>query len=243
MNWKFWQKSNDIQFVDTTRRVYNTHPIQLAKNVKAPFQATQMNAFSEYKFAICPGMIDYKNFGYIVPAWDDIHILANKAGTAAVVGGGSRATAFAQARGMDPNIVEGIFQPDEVPLAPIHVGSPWSIFVNNKKMSAMLMPAFYHSSFLDDLYVFPGIVDYGNFTVMNFIFAAKRPCNITIKVGEPLLHIIPFLGNDIKAGYGPAEDHQIDAANSIFSSSKQFYRRYLQRRKVTSLEKIDEDIR
>ena len=243
MNWKFWQKPNDIEFVDTTRMAYNNHPIELAKHVKSPFHSKQMTKFKDYKFAHCPGMIDYKNFGYIVPAWDDIHILANKAGTAAVVGGGSRATSFKQARKMDPGIVEGIFTPEEVPLCPIHVGSPWSIFVHNKKVSAMLMPAFYHSAFLDDLYVYPGIVDYGNFTVMNFIFAAKRPCNITIKVGEPLLHIIPFYGNDVKAGYGPATDYQIDETNSLFSSSKQFYRKYLQIKKTTSLEKLNEDIR
>ena len=243
MNWKFWERGpkHDVEFIDTTRAVYQVHPIELAKPTRPFFYKDMMQEYGEYMFAKCPGMIDLKNYGYIIPAWDDIHIKANKAGVVAHVGGGSRPSRFAQARPMDGRVVKGVFTPEGgVPMQPIHVGSPWSIFVHNKNMSVALMPAFFHSPFLDDLYVFPGLVDYGKFTTMNFIFACKRPCELTIKVGTPLLQALPFESKHIKAGYGPADDYQVDMTKSIYSSSKQFYRKYIMHDKKSSIESIEE---
>lgn len=243
MNWKFWQRGpkHDIEFVDTTRQVYHMHPIELAKPVRPHFYKQMMDKHKEYKFARCPGMIDLKNYGYIVPAWDDIHIMANKAGTVVHVGGGSRTSVFAKPRPMAADIVEGVFQPIDVPYQPYHVGSPWSIVVNNKNVSAAILPAFFHSPFLDDLYVYPGVVDYGKFTTMNFIFACKRPCEITIKVGTPLLQVLPFESKNLTAGYGPADDYQLDLTKSIYSSSKQFYRKYVMHDKKASLSLNEEE--
>lgn len=245
MKWKFWEKpKHDIEFVDTTRMVYQMHPIQLAKPIKPFFYKDMMQKYGEYHFAKCPGMIDLKNYGYIIPAWDDIHIMANKAGSVVHVGGGSRPSAFHKPRQMDWRVVDGMMKPQEVPLQVWHVGSPWSIFVHNKNVSAAVMPAFYQSDFLDDLQIYPGLVDYNDkFTVINFIFACKRPCELTIKVGTPLLQVLPFESKNLTAGYGPANDYQIDQSKSIFSSSKQFYRRYIMAEKKTTLEENNEDIR
>lgn len=245
MNLKFWEKpKHDIEFVDTTRLVYQMHPVELAKPLRPHFYKEMMEKHGEYHFARCPGMIDLKNYGYIIPAWDDIHIMANKAGTVVHVGGGSRPSSFMKARKMDEKVVEGTFRPQEVPLQVWHVGSPWSIFVHNKNVTAAVLPAFYHSPFLDDLHVFPGLVDYNEkFTTINFIFSCKRPCEMTIKVGTPLLHVLPFESKNITAGYGPADDYQIDQAKSIFSSTKQFYRRYIMHEKKTTLEESNENIR
>lgn len=244
MNWKFWEKpKHDIEFIDTTRMAYQMHPIQVAKPIRPHFYKEMMEKHNQYAFAKCPGMIDLKNYGYIVPAWDDIHIMANKAGAVVHVGGGSRQTVFAKARIMDAKIVEGVFKPEGVPYQPYHIGSPWSIFVHNKNVSAAILPAFFHSPFLDDLYVYPGIVDYGKFTTMNFIFGCKRPCEMTIKVGTPLLQVLPFESKQLTAGYGPADDYQVDMSKSIFSTTKQFYRKYIMHEKKTTLEMNNEDIR
>lgn len=245
MKWKFWEKpKHDIEFIDTTRLVYQMHPIELAKPIRPFFYKDMMQKYGEYHFARCPGMIDLKNYGYIIPAWDDIHIMANKAGSVVHVGGGSRPSPFLKARQMDARVVDGFFHPDGVPMQIWHVGSPWSIFVHNKNVSAAVMPAFYHSPFLEDLQVFPGLVDYNEkFTTINFIFAAKRPCEMTIKVGTPLLQVLPFESKNLTAGYGPADDYQIDQAKSIFSSTKQFYRKYIMHDKKTTLEENDENIR
>lgn len=242
MKWKFWEKNNrpDVEFVDTLKLSYQTHPIQLARSVRGPLVGVQKEKFKEYKFAKCPGMIDYKNYGYIIPAWDDIHILANKAGVVCHVGGGGRPSNFQHARKMSVDLVHGVFKPEGgVPAQPVHCGSPWSVVTNTKGVSAFLMPAFYHSSFLDDLYVYPGIVDYDNgFTSLNFIFAPKRPCEILIKAGDPLLQVIPFRAKEIRAGFGPANDHQIDLSKSLYSTTKQFYRKHIMNSKKTSIEEI-----
>jgi hypothetical protein len=239
MKWKFWEKpALDLEFIDTSRSAYTHNPIVLAKDVKPHFYQHQMQKYGEYKWAHCPGMIDLKNYGYIIPAWEDIQIKANKAGVVALVG--ERENAFKKPKFMQNSIVDGIFKPDpSVSLNAVHIGTPWAI-VCSKNISALILPAFYHSSFLDDLYVYPGLVDYCKFSSCNFIFSPKRACNIKIRAGEPMLHVIPFTNNDVRAGYGPSNQYHDDLVNSIPSSVKQFYRKYLQVNKKTSISNMED---
>lgn len=245
MNW-FKKKSeheHDIEFVDYTRHAYVYHPIEMAKNVPSHFAQHQIEKYGSLKFVHCPGMTDYKNYGYIITAWDDIHIMANKSGSISHVGSTSsmRPSPFFQPKPMSTDVGDGIFKPDGVPYEVIHIGSPWKIMVNNKDVSVFAMPAFFHSNFLDDLYVYPGIVDYGNFCDINFIFSPKRECNITIKAGTPLLHVIPFNPQQINAGYGPPTQFQVDKSESYISTAKQFYRKLVQHNKPTTLESLDRE--
>lgn len=238
----FWKKKPlDLRFNDITRMAYQYHPIRMAKEVPSHFQEHQVKKFGTFNFANCPGTMDLRNYGYIVEAWDDIEILANKSGIVCYIGSmkGKRKSAFKEPTVMDERIADGIFEPQGIPLKVFHLGSPWSIEVQNKKISALVTAAPFHSPFLDDIYVYPGIVDYGKFNTLNFIFSVKRAGKITIKAGTPLLQVIPFETRDIKAGYGPADDYQIDASRSIFSSTRQFYRKYVAFDKRTSI-KLDE---
>lgn len=234
----FWKKPElpDIQFLDIKRVSYQVHPIVPAKEVPTYFQETQIKNQGRFRWADCPGMIDFKNFGYIVPAWDDIHIIANRAGVKVFVGG-KRGNAFDTPKMMDANICDSIVTPeDNVPLAAVNCHSPWVAMVNNKKISAAVLPATYHSPFLDDLYVYPGLVDYsGNFSSLNFIFSPKRECKLTIPAGTPLLQVLPFEVRHIKAGYGPADDYQKDKSQSMISTVSQFYRKHYQQRKPTTI--------
>lgn len=247
MNWKFWdRKPNlDVEFLDTTKMVYQTHPVVTAKSVRPHFYKQQMDMHNKFTFAHCPGMIDLKNYGYLITAWDDIHIKANKAGCVARVGGKGRKALFSPAVTMTREIADGVFKPDNIPLIIKHCGAPWMIKVANKNISALVLPAYFHSPFLDDIYVYPGIVDYSKkFCTVNFIFSPKRECELTIKVGTPLLQVIPFLGSHIKAGFGPADEHDLNSKKSVYSSSKQFYRKYVMNHdKSTTLEENNEDIR
>jgi hypothetical protein len=242
MNWKFWKKpvakKADIRFADVSHKAYIRHPIQMAKDVPAHFQKYQIEKYGKFPFAACPGMIDLKNYGYIVPAWDDIHLKANRAGFIGSVGISTpkRQSPFNQPKPMDIDIVDGVFTPKDMPVTPIHIGSPWAVIVENKDISAFVIPAVYHSSFLDDLYVFPGIVDYADFTSLTFICAAKRELEITIKAGEPLLQVVPFEVGSIKAGYGPASQEDIDRQNAYYATCAQTYRKFQQRKKPTTIE-------
>lgn len=238
----FFNKRKDIEFVDTTRNAYMHSPIVPAKKVPIPFADMQREKHGKYKFSLCPGMYDYSAYGYIMPAWDDFHIKTNKAGSTCLEGGYRRTQErFNPPNRMDADVVDGVFKPQDG--IDVHVwkfNSPWGIFVN-KNISCFLMPAFYHAKYLDDVYVYPGIVDYSKrFHTINFICALKRDCEVHIKQGEPLLHILPFHNGDIDAISRPAEKEDMDSFNStIYNSNSNFYRKYLYIKKKFSLNKSE----
>ncbi len=224
-----FKRKPDIQFVDTTHKAFVRFPVVRASEVKPLCYEKQKEKFGKAKFPHCPGMIDYARMGYIIPAWADIHILANKAGVSFMVGQKDRGSCFLPGKVMDPNIIHGVIEPeDDVRATPLHFGAPWSIFAK-EGVSALVMPAVYHSEFLDDLMVLPGVVDYGRFHAINFICVPKRECKITIPAGSPLLHVIPVYANDIKGEYGPANIEQMSiAANQMYTGERQIYRKLFQ---------------
>ena len=226
-----FKKSEIIKFRDDTRLTYTIHPIQRAAELPLNCKKAQEQNSRTEKFQQCPGMIEYKNMGYIVPAWDDIYIKASSNGIISLLGSMSkkRKSMFKQPSKMSPEMVKGIFKPlDNVIEQPLHFGAPWSIHVTDPKICALLLPPFYHATWIDDLYMYPGIVNYGKFTTINFICAAKREGEFLIKAGEPLIHVIPTVkSTEVLAEYGPSSNTELDKSNSIFSSVNQFYRKYI----------------
>lgn len=229
MIWPFKKREFDIEFVDSTHKAFMRNPVMRASDVHPRCYAPQKEKFGKVRFPQCPSMIDYARMGYIIPAWADIHILANKAGVSYRVGSKQRGTTFAAGRLMDPSIIEGVLDPeDDVPLTALHFGSPWSIFTS-KGISAFLMPATYHSDFLDDLMILPGVVDYDEFHTVAMICAPRRNCDIHIRAGDPLLHVIPLRTEGIKGGFGPATMEQQGAiSNQMYTGNSQIYRKMYQ---------------
>lgn len=242
-NW-FRKDDIDFKFADTVEgSIYPHYPPILAKELK-PLKEHQEKKFGDYRFPGCPGMHDYARLGYIIPAWTNFHIKANKAGTVVVLGSRGeealkRSTMVKQPQQMAPDITDGAYTP-EGGIVPSIWNCPgaWRIH-GYGKVSCLLLPAFFHSNFLDDLYVYPGVVDYNGFTVINFIFSAKRPCEVEIKAGDPLLQVIPFItSKDIVASYGPATQHEKDYGKiSKWFHETNFYRRYYMIRKKFKLVK------
>jgi hypothetical protein len=205
-----WGK-NQLEFVDVSKLVFASLPIQLAKDVPVNSKKSYDENKEKFSFTLCPGMFDYSRIGYIMPSWSDFHFKVNKAGCVAIAGGNGKGSNFVQPVPMDPNIVKNIFKlNDGIPLKPYNLNSPWKVFSYDKDISALLLPAWYHSDpeFLDNFYVYPGVVDYDKFHVMNVILAPKKKCEYTIKAGDPLLHIIPFYNKPISCGYGPPNIEQ-----------------------------------
>lgn len=245
----FDDKNPDLEFIDSIGYSYTRIPIKLAKHTQTHFRKEQEKSFDgKYKFPECPGMWDYSTMGYILPAWTRMHIKANKAGCVASIGGGgqSRGTPFKQPGAMSTEIVKGMFEPqDGIPVIPWRFDCPWKVY-SKKNISAFLLPAIYHSRFLDDIFVYPGIVNYNKglsgFNTMNFIAAAKRKCEVTIEAGEPLLHIIPFLATPITAEYGPGTKEKSDGWRYIAESHiPDFYRKLFMGRRKYKLEKNSEN--
>lgn len=242
MIWPFKKRKFDIEFIDTTQKVFTRFPVQRAIDVLPNCYSDQKEKYGKVRFPRCPGMIDYARMGYIIPAWTDINILANKGGVSYSIGSKTRGPNFSAPRAMDPSVIDGVFDvEDDVPLTPIHFGAPWSIFTA-KGVSALVLPATYHAKFLDDLVVLPGVVDYEDFHAINLICMPRRACKVKIKVGEPLLHVIPIRTEDIKGGYGPASvEHKGECANEVYGDDPQFYRKFYQRTKRFLLGPTSED--
>lgn len=239
----FFQRKRDLEFVDTTGMVYLNYPIQRAKEVPTNTYKAQKKKYDKHLMPGCPGILDYSQLGYIIPAWIDIHIIANKAGVAWYIGSSERGPrGFEQGRPMDEKFLDGAIEVDGVPRQAILFGAPWKVFAK-KNITGLLMPAFYHSDFLDDLYVIPGTVDYSKFHTLNLVCMPKRQCEIHIKAGDPLLQVIPLVNSEIVAGYGPGTQEQLDRAkNEIAGDDKNYYRKYLAVKKQYNIELNKENV-
>lgn len=235
----WFKQKKDIEFVDIRKMTYHNFTVERACDVKTNTYRRQLDKYGKHIMPKCPGILDYAQYGYIIPAWVDIHIMANKAGVSWYIGDkGKRGD-----RGFDPGVqmeaelVDGAFNPEGVPAAALLFGSPWKIFAN-KDISAFVNPAFYHSTFLDDLHVVPGIVDYSGFHAINFICMPKRECEVHIKAGEPLLHVMPFHNKGITASVGPASEAQIDKTNNMIpGDDNQYYRKFMRTKKIFQIDK------
>jgi hypothetical protein len=236
---------NKLEFIDSSELVFANLPVKLAKDVPVNCREHIEKLGIKFTFPLCPGMFDYSRLGYIVPCWADFHFKINKAGCIAYVGGGKRSSPFRDPVPMDNNMVEGIFKiQDNIPLRPFNLNSPWKIFSYDKDISALILPAWYHSSpeLLENFYLYPGVVDYSTFHTMNVILAPRKKCEYTIKAGEPLLHVIPFYNKHIECGYGPPNIEQ----KSILSydpkiHENQFYRKNHNIKKSFALDKVEEN--
>ena len=112
----FSKEDVDLTFYDITaeRTVYSHYPPVLAKDVKPFFKKHQEDTAGAFNFAGCPGMHDYSRIGYIIPAWNNFHIKANKAGSVAAIGSigedsVKRPTGMRQPKPMSTSIVDGLF--------------------------------------------------------------------------------------------------------------------------------------
>lgn len=238
MSW-FRKKKNDLDFVDVSGKVYQKFPVRRAIDVPTLAQDIQKEKLGKYMFPHCPGMIDYAQMGYIIPAWTDIRIKANKAGVVTTIGSRHRGDrGFRRPEPMSADIVSGFFTPkDGVPLRATKVESPWYLFANGN-ISAILTLPFYHVDWADDLHVWVGAVDYEKCPVTNFIFSPKRECEVHIKAGEPLLHVLPFVNKKLSAGFGRGTQEQVDATENItYTDDSQFYRKFLAVKKIFTLSK------
>jgi hypothetical protein len=259
----FSKETPDLEFVDSSRHVYSHYPILLAKDVKPFFKEFQEKDQGSYNFPGCPGMHDYSRMGYLITAWVDIHVKANKAGTA-IRYGTSLADKAAKPKPhpfenpiqinppelplkepfpMSTDVTNGLFTfGDDIKPTAFNMPGPWKIF-GKKNVSALLLPAFYHCPYLEDLYLYPGVVDYREFTTANVIFSPKRRIDLTIPAGTPLLQVIPFkTTDDFSASFGPGTVEQLDS----HKSPKKFYegnwyRKYYMIKKKFKLEKYTGD--
>lgn len=224
----------DIRFVAKHVRADITFPVQATRTVKAEWLRSQY-ANPPVKLAHCPGMWDYLQAGYIISAWCDIHIKANKQGVSVRMEGVNTIDAI-KAVPMNFALVDGMAPiKDSVKRVVLKIPVPYSIMAK-RGISAQILPAVMHSPFLDKLFVYPGEVVYDKFDTVNFIFSPLEECEFTIRAGTPLLQIIPFRRHNFTAECGAPTERENAVANYRFASHiAGFYRRMFHSTKKYSM--------
>jgi len=239
----FFKKSKvlDLRFVDTSGRgLYQTLPVRKAEDVPYVCEEYQKEKYKTKKFHLCPGMSDYAKLGFIIPAWTDIEIFANKAGITASRGltqTGSRVVEIGNPPvRMGGDIPDGLVSIDpEIPFAVYKFENPWNIFCS-KNISALIMPPIYHATWCNDVHMYPGCISYSKFTFANIMLTIKKPMRVKISAGEPLVHVIPFYDKNIDAGFGPATEEDLHySKGQIYGTEHQFYRKKLNIKKIFNL--------
>jgi hypothetical protein len=104
--------------------------IKLARDVKPQWWNDQKNEFGHVKFAHCPGMLDYMQTGWIIPAWADIRIMSNSAGVIATASNSRENMPLQEDPEFKPvpmnaDVIKGIRQ-FETPNA-VKIHAPWSL--------------------------------------------------------------------------------------------------------------------
>lgn len=244
-NWlnSFRKPKYDLTFVDVMGESWVHNPPVRAKDLK-PLRDYQTEKYNEYKFVHCPGMFDYSKLGYIIPAWIPINIKANKGGTVVFVGLkgedslSKTPNAYFTPRPMDYKIADGTMTPKNVNSDVTICGSPWKVRGAPGVSLIVTAPYFHNKIFVDDLFVYPGVVDYDGFHTINFVFSVRSECEITINQGDPLIHVIPvYSDRECNASYKPANEIEKVALTSAKNFyDKNFYRRYYYNKKKFSIE-------
>lgn len=232
----------EFKAVDWTNVNYNVHPILPAKNVE--YVGKKMQENNEEKLGVCPGMIDFKNYGWILPAWDEIKIHVSKNAVMTYYNDGDiqnkqqRGCPWKAAGKMSSDIPAG-FEGSDIKYRPQHVTSPWN-FVGD--ISLMALPPVYHSDITQYLTIFPGIVDYSeNFGQINFIFHPKEEGIFTIKAGTPLLHLVPILKEDYVCNVTGGNQREKDRRAGMFARCSQFYRKYVMKKSSFKVQAKEND--
>ena len=241
----FWKKEKqpDLVFGDVSERgIYQTLCVERAEDVPFASERFQKEKYGAKKFHLCPGMSDYAKAGYIVPAWCDIEFIANSAGVRAHRGeteSGNRKVKFGnEPFEMGTDIPDGFVDIDpNIQFKVFKFDSPWKIFCS-KSISALILPPIYHATWCNDLHFWPGLIAYDKFTIANVMLTPKKQGRITIRAGEPLIHIVPMTNTYINAAVGPATQEQLHfSKGQIYGTDTQFYRKYLNVKRFFGLEK------
>lgn len=210
-------------------------PVVPASDIKSKWMQDQKDKPFSKKFNSCPGMLDYSQAGYIVTAYTNIHIKANSMGVIVKVD----STAASQENNhrlqpatFDYELVDNMTYIDKVKRTANKVPLPWTIKAK-PGYSAYVLPALMHADYLDKIFVYPGVVDYDDFYVINFVFSPIKECEFTILAGTPLLQVIPFKREVITAECDNASIE--DTNNYLFNIPARianYYKKYLWKKKI-----------
>ena len=197
---------NEYLYGKAFRNICNVYPIIPAnkidkswwKKMKTHYDVFLSDTRKDFKtpgptIKYCPGIYDFTNCGYIVPAWQDFQFWVDDDGNI-------EWQVPPQMRGVNNVHIHPREQIDTCPILDntasyiLKLNSPWYISTP-KGTSLILCKPFYHYS--NDFDVCPGVLDSDIDKASNqqnniFIRFNVRNKIIHIKAGQPLAQIIPF---------------------------------------------------
>jgi hypothetical protein len=238
-----FDNKDDIEFIDFMENParHELTRIKLTSEVSPHFKEDQIREHGEFHFRKCPGMFDYSRMGYIMPAWNDMEFIFNKAGIAGVIGSpDSQRKMPLDIAHFNPTHSYNLVPPNEdgSPTKFFNLTSPWKVRTK-PHIHMLIVPAFFHNANLRDFHIMPGVIEYGNgFNTLNFILSFKKYGTYRISAGDPLYQIIPFAGNNFTASYGLNSDYN-SKINDMewFVGVNNFYRKFHHVKKKFKLRK------
>lgn len=141
---------------------------------------------------LCPALNQYMGAGYVIPAWCDMEIKFNDDGGYHIHFANPDYRNWTHPEEQFQGMLENRFKFR----TDIKLSSPWSI-KTKPGYSVMWLPMFYHDTNYQAL---PAILDpdtIPNEMPINIMFFERK--DTLIKMGDPLVHIIPFKREDITA--------------------------------------------
>ena len=196
---------NELTYGKELRHICDVYPIVPAGKIKKSwwkimkthydiFLSRTRKEFKTSKATIkyCPGIYDFTNYGYIVPAWQDFQFYVDD-------NGGIEWQVPPTINHIDNIRPHGQEQVDTCPIlgdtsSLLKLNSPWYISTP-KGTSLILCKPFYHYS--NDFDVCPGVLDSDIDKEENQAINAMLRFNVRnkvihIKAGQPLIQLIPF---------------------------------------------------
>ena len=198
---------NEFTYTEIYKELCEVYPITSAKKtekswwkiMKAHYDIFLSNTRKEFKgiaptIKYCPGIYDFTNYGYIVPAWQDFQFWIDDDGQIEI----QEPVAMQPVKKLNTHTKE---QLGTCPILDnsakyiLKIMSPWLVSTP-KGTSLMMCKPFYHYS--NDFDVCPGVLDsdiessLSNHEINVMIRFNVKNKVIHIKAGQPLIQIIPF---------------------------------------------------
>jgi hypothetical protein len=213
-------------------------PVQRAQDIKPDWmvkQAKDADRTNTPKFSSCPGMHDYYRAGYIIPAWEDFEIIVTKTEATVIIGNSQHFVCKPFER-MQYSVLTGAANIDEdIKPHALKLPCPWKVFTK-PGYSAFVMPALFHSPFLRDLFLYPGINDYDAYHTINVMFSPLKEMHVKIYAGTPMLQVIPYKREDVTCEVGPINQKENGEANFTYRSKLPgLYRKSIHKKKKFSI--------
>jgi len=218
-----------VIFFETERWAVRKHaPIRPAGEFK-PTAWKKMPAYinkqkhkidSEQTVKGCPGIKDFMETGFVIPAWCDMEILPSDDGN------------YVETRYSDPVYNSAYHPADQVEnetqlltkfgvRAAVKLDCPWRIW-SKSNWSVLYQPMFYHED--RNYEAIPGIIDHdlgALVSPLNIMLKEIKPT--TIKMGEPLCQLIPIKRETVVARTGNLSETAVDRHNAIIGLQRMIF--------------------